>query len=77
MRTLQAQRLKKQAAYAYKHHREILDQIWEEAVAEAEKLAGLLTDYRGAHREEAPRQVFEEYKEDDEGVYFEEGFIER
>jgi len=37
MKTLQAQRLKKQAAYEYRHRREILEQIWEEAKAEAKK----------------------------------------
>ena len=77
MKTLQAQRLKKQAAYEYRHRRQILAQIWEEAGAEAKKLEGLLTGYREVNRKEAPRQVFEEYREDDERVYFEKGFIER
>ena len=77
MKTLQAQRLKKQAAHEYRNRREILEQIWEEAKAEAKKLEGLLTGYPEANRKEAPQQVFEEYREDDEGVYFEAGFIER
>ena len=77
MKTLQAQRLKKQAAQEYRHRRQILAQIWEEAGAEAKKLEGILIGDREAHRKEAPRQVFEEYREDDERVYFEEGFIER
>jgi len=77
MKTLQAQRHKKKTAHEYKHRREILAQIREAAVAEAKKLEGLLTGYREAHRKEAPKQIFEEYREDDEGVYFEEGFIER
>ena len=77
MKTLQAQRHKKKAAHEYKHRQEILEHIWEEAVAEAKKLEGLLTGDREAHRKETPKQVFEEYREDDERVYFEEGFIER
>ena len=77
MKTLQAQRHKKKAAHEYKHRQEILRQIREEAEAEAKKLEGLLTGYPEANRKEAPKQVFEEYREDDEGVYFEEGFIER
>ena len=77
MKTLQAQRLKKQADYEYRHRQEILAEIWEEAGAEANKLEGLLTGYQEGNRKEAPKQVFEEYREDDEHVYFEEGFIER
>lgn len=76
MRTLQAQRLKKRTAYEYKHHQEILEQIREEARAEAKKLAGLLTGYRESYYKEGVKQVFEEYREDDEDVYFEKGFIE-
>lgn len=76
MRTLQAQRHKKQTECEYKHRREIIDQIWEEACAEARKLAGLLTDPRKGNRTEAFKQVFEEYREDDDAVYFEAGFIE-
>lgn len=77
MKTLQAQRLKKQTEHEYKHRQELMEQIWEEAEAEAKKLEGLLTDYRETNRKEAFKQVFEEYREDDEAVYFEEGFIER
>lgn len=76
MRTLQAQRHKKQTEYEYKYRREIIDQIWEEADAEAIKLDGLLTDPRKGDRTEAFKQVFEEYREEDDAVYFEAGFIE-
>jgi len=76
MRTLQAQRHKKQTEYEHKHRREILDRIWEEANEETKKLEGLLTGYQEANLKEAFKQVFEEYREDDEAVYFEAGFIE-
>jgi activator of 2-hydroxyglutaryl-CoA dehydratase len=76
MRTLQAQRHKKQTEYESKHRREMLEQIWEEADAEAKKLEGLMTGYRENNLKEAFKQVFEVYREDDEAVYFEEGFIE-
>jgi activator of 2-hydroxyglutaryl-CoA dehydratase len=76
MRTLQAQRLKKRTEFEYKHHQEILEQIWEEADAEARKLEGLLTGYQESNLREAFKQTFEEYREDDEAVYFEEGFVE-
>ena len=76
MRTLQAQRLKKRTEHEYQHHQEILEQIWEEADAEAQKLAGLMTGYRDRNLKEAFQQVFEEYREDDEAAYFEAGFIE-
>lgn len=76
MRTLQAQRLKKRTIFEYKHRQDILEQIWEEALEETKKLAGLLTGYRESYLGEAFKQEFEEYREDDEDVYFEEGFIE-
>lgn len=76
MRTLQAQRLKKQTASEHKHRQDILEQIWEEAIEETKKLAGLLTGDRESYLREAFKQDFEEYREDDEDVYFEEGFIE-
>jgi hypothetical protein len=53
MRTLQAQRLKKRTEFEYKHHQEILEQIWEEADAEARKLEGLLTGYQESNLREA------------------------
>ncbi len=76
MRTLQAQRLKKKTEYDYQHRQEIMDQIREEAGAEARKLEGLLTGYGNRHLKEAFTQVFEEYREEDEAAYFEAGFIE-
>ena len=76
MRTLQAQRLKKRTSLEYKHRQDILEQIWEEAIAETKKLAGLLTGYREGYLRETFKQGFEEYREDDKDVYFEEGFIE-
>ena len=74
MKTLQAQRHKQKAAHEYKHRQEILDQIQEDAEAEMRKLQGYLNTYNFKIERQ---QVFEEYREDDESVYFEEGFIER
>lgn len=76
MKTLQAQRLKKRTEQEYKHRQEILDQIWEEADSEAKKLEGLLNGDREANYKEAFQQVFEEYREEDDAVYFEKGFVE-
>ncbi len=76
MRTLQAQRLKKRMALEYKHRHDLLEQIREEAIAETKKLAGLLTGYQESYLREAFKQDFEEYREEDQEVYFEEGFIE-
>jgi hypothetical protein len=76
MRTLQAQRLKKRTAFEHKHRQDILEQIWEEAIEETKKLAGLLTGHRESYLRETFKQGFEEYREDDKDVYFEEGFIE-
>jgi len=76
MRTLQAQRLKKRTEHEHRHHREIVAQIREQAESEAQKLAGLLTGYRNSNHQEASRPRFEEYREDDEAVYFEKGFVE-
>lgn len=77
MRTLKAQRLKKQNEYEYQHRGEIIEQLLEEAQAEAAKLEAMLT----VPAEKMPRgeakQTFEEYREDDEDSYFEQGLIER
>jgi hypothetical protein len=77
MRTLVAQRLKKQGKYEYRHRAEMMEQILWEAEAEIEKLASLLAESGELIIVEAGRQVFEEYREDDETVYFEQGVIER
>jgi hypothetical protein len=77
MRTLVAQRLKKQGEYEYRHRAEMMEQILWEAEAEIEKLASLLAESGELIIVEAGRQVFEEYREDDETVYFEQGVIER
>jgi hypothetical protein len=77
MRTLQAQRLKKQAEYEYRHRSEQLDQIYWEAEAEMEKLEGLLAESGEMMIWEVNQQIYEEYREDDDAVYFEQGMIER
>lgn len=77
MKTLQAQRLKKQAEHEYKHRQALLEQILEEGKAEAIKLAGLLSMDSESNFMDEAKQIFEEYKEDDAAVYFEKGFLER
>jgi hypothetical protein len=76
MRTLTAQRLKKQVEHELKNRREMLDHLWEEAKAETEKLSALLTAPAEMVPEETPQMIFEEYREDDEDSYFEKGVIE-
>jgi hypothetical protein len=77
MRTLQAQRLKKLTEYEYRHRPELLEQIFWEATAEIEKLESLLAESGEIILWEVGRQGYEEYREDDEAVYFEQGMIER
>jgi hypothetical protein len=77
MRTLQAQRLKKQAEYEYRHRSQQLEQIFLEARAEMAKLEGLLSESGEMIIWEVSQQIYEEYREDDEAVYFEQGMIER
>ena len=77
MRTLQAQRLKKQAEYEHRHRSEQLEEIFSAAEAEIEKLEGLLAESGEMIIWEVNQQIYEEYREDDEGVYFEQGMIER
>jgi hypothetical protein len=77
MRTLKAQRLKKQVEKEYRHRQGTMEDILAEARAEVKKLEGLLDDFEEITLWEAGSQVFEEYREDDEAVYFEEGFLER
>jgi hypothetical protein len=77
MRTLQAQRLKKQAEYEYRHRSEQLEQIFWEAEAEMEKLQSLLPESGEMIIWEVSQPIYEEYREDDEEVYFEQGMIER
>ena len=77
MKTLQAQRLKKEAEYEYRHRSEQLEEIFSAAEAEIEKLEGLLAESGEMIIWEVNQQIYEEYREDDEGVYFEQGMIER
>ncbi len=77
MRTLQAQRLKKQAEYEYQHRQEIIEHLFEEAQAEAAKLEAMLTTPAEKMPRGEAQQAFEEYREDDEDSYFEQGVIER
>jgi hypothetical protein len=77
MRTLQAQRLKKQVKDEHHHRAEVMEQILWEAEAEMEKLGGLLAESGEAIILEVSKQGYEEYREDDEAVYFEQGVIER
>jgi hypothetical protein len=51
--------------------------ILEEAQKEMEKLQSLLVNSRETVFREPDRQLFEEYREDDEAVYFEQGIVER
>jgi hypothetical protein len=73
MKTLTAQRLQKKAAKELQSREEMLSHLFEEARAEAAKLSTLLT----YPAEKTPRQTFEEYREDNEDSYFEQGIIER
>jgi hypothetical protein len=77
MRTLTAQRLKKQAEHELKSRGEMVDHLLEEAKAELEKLSALLTVPAEMVPEETPQRIFEEYREDNEDSYFEQGIIER
>jgi hypothetical protein len=76
MRTLTAQHLKKQAEKEYKERTELIERIFEEATAEMEKLATLLTIPADTFPREEIKVEVEEYREDDEVSYFEQGFIE-
>ena len=77
MRTLMAQRLKKQAEYEYRHRCQQLEQIFWEAAVEMEKLESLLPESGDMIIWEVSQPIYEEYREDDEAVYFEQGMIER
>ncbi len=77
MRSLQAQRLKKQVEHEHQHRPEVMEQILSEAEAEMEKLGNLLVETGESITLEVGKQGYEEYREDDEGVYFEQGVIER
>jgi hypothetical protein len=77
MRTLVAQRLKKQVEQEYRRRAEVMDQILWEAGAEMAKLESLLSDFGEVIPQEFNRQAVEEYREDDGDVYFEQGVIER
>lgn len=76
MKTLQAQRLKKQAEGEYQRRDEMREEILEEAWAELEKLGSLLADSGEMILSDTGRQVFEECREDDQTVYFEQGILE-
>jgi hypothetical protein len=77
MKTMTAQRLKKQVEHELKNRGEMLDHLFEEARAEAEKLATLLSPTADKGFDTIPRQTYEEYREDNEESYFEQGVIER
>jgi hypothetical protein len=77
MRTLQAQRLKKQDEHEYRCRFGLLEDIFRQAEAEMEKLKDLLAESGEMIFWEVGRQGYEEYREDDEAVYFEQGVIER
>jgi len=77
MRTLTAQRLKRQAEYEYKHRQEIIEQLFQKAQAEAVKLAAMLNVPSEKMSQGVVKKAFEEYREDDEDSYFEQGVIER
>ncbi len=77
LRTLTAQRLKKRRALEYQHRTELLEQFSEEAAAEMAKLGGLLAESGELIIEAGRRQDYEEYKEHDEAIYFEQGVNER
>jgi hypothetical protein len=76
MKTLTAQRLKKLLAYEYQHRAEVMEDLLGEAAAEMEKLGSLLAESGELIIEEVRQQGYEEYREDDEAVYFEQGVIE-
>ncbi len=77
MRTLEAQRRKKKIEQEYRRRSEEMDQIFWEAEAEMAKLESLLKDFEEVIFPDFNRQAVEEYREDDEDVYFEQGMIER
>jgi hypothetical protein len=77
MRTLTAQRLKKQVEHDLKNRGEMVDRLLEKARAEAEKLSALLTAPAEMMSKETPHRTLEEYREDNEDSYFEQGIIER
>ena len=54
-----------------------MEQILGEAQEEMEKLGNLLPETGETIILEVNKQTYEEYKEDDEAVYFEQGVIER
>jgi len=61
MKTLTAQRLKKQVEHEIKNRGEMLDHILEEARAEAEKLSALLTAPAEMVSEETPQRSWRRY----------------
>jgi hypothetical protein len=77
MKTLTAQRLKKRAENEYKNRGEMIEHILEQAQAEVEKLETLLTVPEDIFPRKDVRVVVEEYREDDEASYFEQGVMER
>jgi hypothetical protein len=79
MRTLEAQRRKKQIEQEYRRRAEVMDQILWEAGAEMAKLESFLSDFEFEEEifQGFNRQAVEEYREDDGDVYFEQGVIER
>ena len=77
MRTLTAQRLKKQTEYENKHRAGMIQKLFEEARAEMEKLSVFMAVQEEIIPVETPRKALEKYREDDEDSYFEQGILER
>jgi hypothetical protein len=77
MRTLTAQRLKKQAENEYNKREEMIEHILKQAKAEVEKLETLLTVPEDIFPRKDVRVAVAEYREDGEDSYFEQGVMER
>ena len=77
MRTLTAQRLKKQAEKEYHNREEMIAYILAQAQIEVKKVKTLLTVPEDILPRNDVRVAGAEYREDDEASYFEQGFMER
>ncbi len=77
MRTLTAQRLKKQAEKEYQNRGEMIAYILAQAQIEVKKVKTLLTVPEDILPRNDVRVAGAEYREDDEASYFEQGFMER
>ena len=77
MRTLTAQRLRKQTELENKNRAEMIKQLFEEARGEMKTLSGFMAVPEEIMPLESPRKALEKYREDDEDSYFEQGILER